>query len=283
MTWWLLPRWSRMAEGRLLDCAMKNVLPVLADLPAISEGGLVVPGPLDIDVWYHHHDASMTAERTQALLALLSPDEHEHLARLHNEHRRWRFMMGRALCRRVLSRYGPVPPEDWRFGLGNRGKPSIISPVLSRPLWFSLSHTEGLSACAVTAAGPEIGMDLERTASGWEALEIVAQFFPEAEANALRCLPPARRSEAFVWLWALKESFVKAREISIADGLSGTIFDLAHLDDIRVAYAESLRERAEQWRFRLFRLENAVVLALALRTNATGPLRLHAQKVRSIT
>jgi len=88
-------------------------------------------------------------------------------------------VVGRALCRHVLSRYAPVPPEEWRFALGSRGKPFVAAPALSSPLWFNLSHTDGVSVCAVTGAGPEIDIDIERIALGRDALEIAEQFFPE--------------------------------------------------------------------------------------------------------
>ncbi|WP_062345625.1 4'-phosphopantetheinyl transferase superfamily protein [Novosphingobium sp. CCH12-A3] len=255
---------------------MRNTLPALTDLPTISQGSHPAPGPLDVDVWRHYHGAGMGDERIVALLALLSPDEHERMACLRDDRRRRNFLVGRALCRHVLSRYAPVRPQDWRFGLGSRGKPSIIAPVLSSPLWFSLSHADGVSVCAVTGAGPEIGIDIERSALGRDALEVAEQFFPDAEVGALRALSPAMRGEAFMRLWALKESIVKARETSLGDGLCGTAFDLSRLDDIGVAFAESLHEREKPWQFRLFQLDKGLIVALALHTHATGPLRLHS-------
>ena len=218
----------------------------------------------------------MGADRIAALLALLSPDERERFAVLRDDNRRRQFLQGRALCRHVLSHYAPVRPADWRFALGSRGKPSIAAPVLPSPLWFSLSHADGVSICAVTGAGPEIGIDLEPVASGNDALEIAAQFFPPAEARALRALPPASREEWFVQLWALKESYAKAREISLADAIGGTTFDLARPRAIAATFADALGEGALPWRFALFCLHEALILALALRTPATGELRLRS-------
>jgi len=252
------------------------VLPLLSDLPTIGRGPHPAPGPLDVHVWRHDHGASIGPERISALLALLSPEEHTRFARLRDNSRRQRFLVGRALCRHVLSRYAPVPPEEWRFALGSRGKPSVAAPALPSPLWFNLSHTDGVSVCAVTGAGPEIGIDIERIALGRDALEIAEQFFPEVEANALRLLPEAQRGETIVRIWALKESFVKARETSLADGICGTAFDLARPDDIGVIFCEPLHERAQEWQFDLFRLDLARIVALAVRTQTTGPLSLRA-------
>jgi hypothetical protein len=96
------------------------------------------------------------------------------------------------------------------------------------------------------------------------------------EAKALRLLPEAQRGEAIVRIWALKESFVKARETSLADGICGTAFDLARPDDIGVTFGEPLHERAQEWQFNLFRLDLARIVALAVRTQTTGPLSLRA-------
>lgn len=259
---------------------MQNMLANLADLPTIGQGRSQALGPLDVHIWHHHHDALMEREHVAAALTLLSPDEHERLARLRDDRRRRQFLLGRALCRCVLSQYAPVRPQDWRFRLGSYGKPSIAAPVLSTALWFSLSHADGVSVCAVTGAGPEIGVDIERIASGSEALEIAAQFFPEEEVKRLRSLPPLRRPEAFVQTWALKESFVKARGTSLADGLSGTTFDLDRLSDIGVTFAEPLNELAEQWRFKLFQFGQSLIFALAVRPQTAGDLKLRVGKWR---
>lgn len=252
---------------------VRHMLSLLTDLPTLGPEPPPAPGPLDVHIWRHDHGAGMGPDRISALLAQLSPDEHTRFARLSDSRRRHQFVVGRALCRHVLSRYAPVLPEEWRFGLGNRGKPFVAAPSLSSPLWFNLSHTDGVSVCAVTGAGPEIGIDIERIALRRDAHEIAEQFFPEVEVNALRLLPAAQRGETFVRIWALKESFVKARETSLADGICGTAFDLARTDDIGVTFYEPLHERAQEWQFNLFQLE-ARIVALAVRTQTTGTLSL---------
>jgi 4'-phosphopantetheinyl transferase len=254
---------------------VRHALPLLTNLPTIGPGPHRAPGPLDVHVWRHDHGVSIGPERISALLALLSPDEHTRFARLRDNRRRQHFVVGRALCRHVLSRYAPIPPEKWRFALGSRGKPTVAAPALSSPLWFNLSHNDGVSVCAVTGAGPEIGIDIERIALGRDALEIAEQFFPEVEANALRLLPAAQRGETFMRIWALKESYVKARETSLSDGICGTAFNLAR-PDIGVTFCEPLHERAHEWQFNLFRLDLARIVAVAVRTQTPAPLNLRA-------
>ena len=235
---------------------------------------LPAPGPFDIHLWHHDHHTSIGPERMSALLALVSPDEHARFTHMRNDGRRQQFLIGRALSRHVLSRYAPVQPGDWRFALGPRGKPSIASPVLSSPLWFNLSHTDGVSVCAVTGAGPEIGIDIELIAPAPDSLEIAEQFFPDAETTALRRRPQEQRREIFVRLWALKESFAKAREANLGDVIRGTTFDLARPDKISVTFDEPLHENVREWQFRLFQLDPAQIIALAVRTDYDGALSL---------
>lgn len=236
-----------------------------------------VPGLNEVHIWRHDHGAAAQSGKVTDLHTLLSSDEHARCLHLRDEQRRRQFVIGRALCRQVLSRYAPVPPQDWRFALGRRGKPFIVTPDLSRPMWFSLSHADGVSICAVTGAGPEIGIDIERIVAGRNALEIAEQFFPDAEAAVLRKLPPARRAETFVHLWALKESFVKAREIGLAEGLPGTTFDLRRLNEISVTFAHGMEEGAAHWQFRLLRLDQDRIIALAVRTPSSSQLKLRVQ------
>lgn len=261
---------------------MPRALPQLSDLPTIGLGPHPAPGPLDVHIWRHDHSAPLAPERISTLLAVLSPEEHTRYARLRDPRRRQQFVVGRALCRHVLSRYAPVAPRDWRFALGGRGKPFIAAPALSSPVWFNLSHTDGVSICAVTGAGPEIGIDIERTAPATDPLDIAEQFFPEAELTALRLLPPTRRPETFAQMWALKESFVKARETSLTDGICGTAFNLARPDHLGVTFTAPLHERPQDWQFTLLRLDPdryddaPRIIALALRTQTAEPATLGA-------
>ena len=258
------------------------LLPLLSDLPRIGPGPQRPPGPSDVHIWHHPHRAGTAPEPTAALLADLSPAERTHAAGLRDNHRRQQFVVGRALCRRVLSSYTPVPPQHWRFTLGSRGKPVIAAPTLPAPLWFNLSHTDGASVCAVTGAGPDIGVDIEQKTRGPDTLEIAEQFFPQAELGQLRHLPPAQRDETFMRIWALKESYVKARETSLTDGIRGTAFDLTQPKNIRVTFHHPLHEQAQQWRFHLHQLDPTRIVALSLRTHTPGPLKIQTGTAPSV-
>ena len=176
-------------------------------------------------------------------------------------------MAGRVLLRRVLSHYEPVQPGDWRFALSARGKPSIAFPLLDPPTWFSISHSERFTACAVTRIGPDIGIDVEATARGEAALEVARQFFSYEERRALLGVPAGQQAEFSLRLWTLKESLAKARESSLADELTTTTFDISA--GIRAAFADP-GDDPSQWQFRLYHLDPGHTVALSLRRPADG-------------
>ena len=51
-----------------------------------------------------------------------------------------------------------------------------------------------------------IGIDVERVRADFAGLEIAERFFSPDEATALRAVAPARRAEAFLTCWTLKET-----------------------------------------------------------------------------
>jgi len=95
----------------------------------------------------------------------------------------------------LLSRAGDLPPSDWRFIVGRFGKPQI-DPALGRPrLHFSLSHTRGLVACAVSL-DHEVGLDVETWDRAGDGLDIAGRFFAAAELALLRAAAPAEASQS---------------------------------------------------------------------------------------
>lgn len=217
------------------------------------------------EVHVSYADTRADTNGLAAALELLSPDERKRAEDLRDRRRREQFVNGRAQCRRTLSTYAAVGPKEWRFALGDRGKPAIAAPVLEIPLWFSLSHAESASVCAVTTIGPGIGVDLEPLDSAREEELLVAeQFFPAAEAEALRQLPKAQRDQAFVQHWALKESLAKAAQCSLADALAGSEFAVDQSGQITVRLNGAVFGPSEDWHFCLFRPSISEIGAVAL-------------------
>ncbi len=222
----------------------------------------------DVHLWLARPERATDPELLDRYLALLSPEERSQHGRFVFEARRHEFLVTRVLVRTVLSRYGPRPPEAWRFVRNEHGRPSLDPPGL---LDFNLSNGPGLVACAV--ARVRVGVDLEPHDRGGTILSLAQRVLSPAERRALDALPEAERADRALSLWTLKEAYLKAR----GAGLSLPLQELEFTPGVKgvsAAFGPSLRDRPDRWSFRL--LDHAAH-RLALATE--GPARLQAFEV----
>lgn len=130
--------------------------------------------------------------------------------------------------RQVLSHYADVSPADWRFGVGEQGKPHLCGT--SHALDFNLSHSGDWLVCGVTAGSP-VGVDIEECKSGRNVMTLARRFFRKEEVVALESCNNADRADRFYDLWTLKESAVKARGGMLVPGLDSRGFAVAFESD----------------------------------------------------
>jgi 4'-phosphopantetheinyl transferase len=159
-----------------------------------------------------------------------------------------------------------VPSADWRFTTNEYGKPSIasIDPQL-RALSFSLSHTRGCAACAITSNAP-VGVDVERIDQSQRVQEIADRYFSEREAACLRQCSGELRNIRFAELWTLKEAFLKA----VGVGLSASLSDVSFRFDehARIEFSGPPTIEPHEWHFALFEPVYGVRLGAAIRSLA---------------
>jgi 4'-phosphopantetheinyl transferase len=152
--------------------------------------------------------------------------------------------------RQTLSIYSDLPPSDWKFSIDAHGKPSIDSndPKLSE-LSFSLSHTQGFVACAVTTKAP-VGIDVERIDQSLLAQEIAERYFSKEEVQQLRDCPNDLRGGRITEMWTLKEAFLKA----VGVGHFGSPTDISfRLNEHRnIGFSASTTTGIQSWQFALF-------------------------------
>ena len=132
---------------------------------------------------------------------------------------RGRFILGRAMLRRLLGSRLRIPPRDVDLVVGPHGKPALAPPLQRSGLQFHVSH------CAQVAAfgfswGREIGVDVEAVRPVPDADSIARQFFSPREVDAYFALPAADRALGFFNCWTRKEAFVKARGDGLGFGLN---------------------------------------------------------------
>lgn len=183
-----------------------------------------------------------------AYRALLSPDEHERMARFVFDRDRRAFLLTRALVRTTLSRYAPIRPAAWRFIANVHGRPEILDRPAGVPdLRFNLSHTDGLIACAVTI-GREVGVDVEHI-NRHLTHDVAGRFFAPAEVSDLKRLPEDDQERVFFDYWTLKEAYIKARGFGLALPLGDFAFKLNPPNPPEIAFEPVLEDDPATWQF----------------------------------
>lgn len=132
---------------------------------------------------------------------------------------RFRFKKDRARCigAGLLLNYAlqqhdcsyPLPPQ---VAKDSQGKPWL--PELP-DFHFNISHSGKWVVCAV--GDRPIGVDIEQTERGMQ--EVAKRYFSAAEQNYLQSLANEKRSTAFIELWVLKESYMKATGLGLSQSL----------------------------------------------------------------
>ncbi|MDH1471123.1 4'-phosphopantetheinyl transferase superfamily protein [Shewanella bicestrii] len=196
----------------------------------------------------------MDTASTNACMALLSEDERAKVARYRAPKAQMNGLLVRSALRCVLSqglqsRGGTSPcssqrqiaPQDWCFEYGAKGKPSLNhEQFLSTGIEFNLSHSGDWLLIALAqdddkgetanTAQPRLGLgvDIERARASTHIYPILNHYFSPIEAEGLLALEgeDAQR-QRFFDLWALKESYIKATGLGLAQSLKSFAFDLA--------------------------------------------------------
>ncbi|MSO62142.1 MAG: 4'-phosphopantetheinyl transferase superfamily protein [Acidobacteria bacterium] len=193
-------------------------------------------------------DSAQALAKRAEYLPLLSPREHERMARLVFERDRQRFLLTRALVRTMLSRYATVAPADWQFMANVHGRPELLERPAGVPdLRFNISHTDGLIACAVTI-GREVGVDVEHVGRRLTR-DVAARFFAPSEVAHLQSLPKDKQERVFFDYWTLKEAYIKARGFGLALPLGDFAFHLTADDAPAIAFEPSLPDDPATWQF----------------------------------
>ncbi|QYJ77836.1 4'-phosphopantetheinyl transferase family protein [Shewanella acanthi] len=168
-------------------------------------------------------------------LALLSEDERTKVARYRSPQAQNNGLVVRAALRSLLSTSAPLQPNEWCFEYGNRGKPSLTQEQYKLTgLDFNLSHSGDWLLIALSTQ-PEckdksallFGVDIERERVKTDIHPILNHYFSPAETNALLALGDEKlQRQRFFDLWALKESYIKATGLGLAQSLKSFAFKL---------------------------------------------------------
>jgi 4'-phosphopantetheinyl transferase len=217
--------------------------------------------PQEVHIWFRSTGSAGDTD-VQAARATLSADERLRADRFHFSEDRRDYTLAHDLVRRRLSAYGAVEPAAWQFLADADGKPFLADGA---GLSFNLSHTRGLVACAI-AAGPTVGIDVERAARMLDAGAIAERYFSPVECAWLARGAGEDHRVRFLELWTLKEAFVKAVGAGLAMPLNAMSFGLDRPGFI--VFQPPPGYVASEWHFALFEPETGVRMAAAVREAA---------------
>jgi 4'-phosphopantetheinyl transferase EntD len=167
-------------------------------MPTATRRYTAVVTPHDVQIWFRATDA-LDAAAIAAATSVLSDEERAQYHRFHVAHDARDYAAAHALLRHALSATGDHAPAQWRFDKTAAGKPLLIGNGADRAS-FSLSHTRGMVACAVTS-GAAIGLDVECIDRRVDAGAIAARFFAPAETAQISALDGEARRDRFFDLW----------------------------------------------------------------------------------
>ncbi|WP_372156752.1 4'-phosphopantetheinyl transferase superfamily protein [Xanthomonas campestris pv. fici] len=238
-----------------------------------------VLGPDEAHVWYAWVEACRIQGRLEGYYTLLNADERSRFERLASARLRDEFLVTRALCRTTLSRYVGIDAREWRFESNRFGRPEIAGGA--PPFRFNLSNARSVVACVVTCSA-DAGVDVEELSRGSDLLAIADHQFAACERAALSALPMSERRRRAVSLWTLKEAYLKARGV----GLSISLDEFAFMLDgspPRVRFRAAGDDVAASWQFELNALSSTHIMALAIRHDGRGGIRVrHRTTIPSV-
>jgi 4'-phosphopantetheinyl transferase len=180
---------------------------------------------------------------------MLSADERARMSRFHFARNRHQYLITRALIRTSLSAYYPVDPGAWQFSKNRYGKPEINHPDANLTIRFNLSHTHGLTVCAI-AQHYDIGVDVEDSQRSTQAgFRSLGRHFSSQEIKNLAKVPEDQQRQRFFDYWTLKESYIKARGLGLAIPLDkfSFLFEANQLKGFSVH--PDLQDDADCWQF----------------------------------
>jgi 4'-phosphopantetheinyl transferase len=202
-------------------------------------------------------DGALLPADYEAGLALdwLSDDEVAKVGRYKSVSARHNALQVRIALRAVLSLHSNLTPQQWRFSYGTKGKPSLTQDLLAQTgLHFNLSHSGQWLMIGIVIApnaeekteptiegasnewvyNPEqdicFGVDIERQRSSTDIVPILNHYFTQTETATLMYLPEPLQRQRFFDLWAVKESYIKARGLGLALSLKSFSVDFSQAD-----------------------------------------------------
>ncbi|RTR32680.1 4'-phosphopantetheinyl transferase superfamily protein [Shewanella atlantica] len=185
---------------------------------------------------------SMNFAQAQLIQSWLSEDESVKVSRYIQLNARDKGLMVRGYLRGILSICSGykhddsmadkvIAPNEWRFQYGEKGKPCLVAEQREMTgLEFNISHSGDWLVIAVSKDSAavsediELGVDIERYRTSTNIYPILNHYFTQGESESLLALDEHEQRDRFFDLWALKESYIKAKGLGLALSLKSFSF-----------------------------------------------------------
>ncbi len=227
--------------------------------------------PSDVRVWVLRLD---TVDLEPGVLACLTPDERDRASRYRFERDARRYKATRAALRHTLARMIHLEARELRLEYSSLGQPTLAPDQNAPDVRFSVTHTSGLAAIAVTT-GRAIGIDLEQIRPIAEFELIARRNFATTEQTQLFDLPADERLRGFLNVWTCKEAYLKALGLGLSRGLDRCAVSLAPGRRPELVWSELEPGPVTRWSLATLDTEQNFVGALAVE----GPINNLQQRL----
>jgi 4'-phosphopantetheinyl transferase len=212
-----------------------------------------------------------TDEALEACQMPLSAEERHRAGRFVQERHRRLYIFAHGLLRFALSNWAPsVAPADWSFIADRNGRPFVAAPDIARPVYFSLSHTEGCVACVISPC-EAVGVDVERIEERGTLWKIAQQMFAAEEIATLRDLAPGDFLDRFFDYWTLKEAYLKAKGLGLRLPLDQFAIRLSD-ERVAISFTAEIYDDPHHWHFSRYSPSAQHRLAIADGSGTPGGL-----------
>jgi 4'-phosphopantetheinyl transferase len=182
------------------------------------------------------------------------------------------------MARRLLSN-DIVDPQSIRFALQVHGKPYVTEPeAAKRP--FNVAHTDGLVMCGIGSDAHDlVGIDVERLDRKTDPA-LADRYFSKPEVRFLHTYrSDAERRRAFLRIWTLKESFIKAIGTGLQTPLADFAFEEIESSSPTIKMLNPRLESDQVWKFFSIQPRPGFIGAIAVAFKQAGTqieLELHS-------
>lgn len=215
-----------------------------------------------IDVWLCQPVSEAVPQELHTLVTLLSAEEHARIQGLRFEADRLLRLTAYGRLRQLLSCHDARPPEEWEFRRAPGGRPELSASAADAGLRFSVSHTRGLVAIAITFARG-CGIDVEYLRDDFDPGTVAPAMLGAAESEWFDRLAEPARHVALYGVLTVKEAMLKG----LGHGLAQDPRQLVLLPDwshpIQLVAAPGIMAAASGWTVALRGLGAHYWLALA--------------------